>query len=209
MEFLYSINFIPGPVWWGIPVVVFLGFVLLVSIAILVVLKVFFSKFLTKQYYFWIFISVLWFPLFFLFFYQQIVEFAQAIPLLSSNNFIQYQKRVCDIDHNQKLGGSFCNLVPFISLIYQEIPLGSSLFMFSGTARVYLEYQLTNDYIINNDITKAEYVLIYLQTEELYYDSEGTLYQRDSGGEIKKLGQFDFVSSINPSIFILKNRVNN
>lgn len=206
-ELLSSINFIPSPHFFSYSLVFLLGGIALFGITLFLLSKKFFRlKFKLPVLSL---IIVAWLPLGLYWFYDQSVEFVQALELLRKDEMSQLRHRACQIESHSSFGNALCNLPIFVQLIYQEMPLKSQIFIADSDLRPFLEYLLSSDYVITDDEEIADYIVIYFPTQAFYIDNEGNTYvsSRDNNFTLEKskvLGKFEIITAVNQNVLILK-----
>ncbi len=208
-EYLFSINTIFSPLifkYSGDMVIGLLG--IIVCLVILIWQKYRGRKF-SSQHIIYV-CTLLWLPLFFQFFYSNIIEIKNTIFMINKSTQEQMRWRSCAIDFNQQLGGGLCQVSKFVELVKKEIPKGSMIAFASGSVSLFPEYYLISDYNITTDYSKAQYILLYHPLENFNLAEDGrlsTIEVEEQGNKIIDkdfLGYFQVEAQLNPQMVIFK-----
>lgn len=204
-EFLYSINLFLSPTIFGMPVVTFIG-ILLVCIFLFFLIN-------NKKYSNNIIIGlilILWLPLFARFFYNSFSEVRRTLFLVKEPYTEQTRWRYCSIDLYQNLGGSLCQVSKFTDFIHQNIPEGSQIAFAQSPVTLYLEYQLVDRYKVSKNFATADYILLYHPQENFNLSSDGRLSRFQTSLDNKDIikedffGYFKIEGQVNQQMVIFK-----
>lgn len=195
-ELLSTINVILGSKIGAVPATIFFGllFIILALIAFVFLRRVWpLSTIILSA------AAIAWLPLFTQFVYSSAKEFNETWFMLSGSTEEQIIWRHCRIDKNQKLGGGFCILYPFVEKIKETVPEGKTIAYADAALAPYLMYYLYKEYEIV-PAQMADYFILYRPVVPYIYEN-GILYK--SGEPRTRLGEFELVVSLaqNQSIF--------
>jgi hypothetical protein len=207
-ELLYSINIILPPTFFGKSGVVVIGFVALLIAVVCLFLQEY-KKIRISTNKIIVIILILWTPLFLRFFYNNTVELRQTLFLLGQSSQEKIRWRYCSIDLNQNFYGSFCRIPMFTNLVHSTVPRGSRITIAASPLSVFLEYQLSDSYIVNYDLNSSDYFILYQPQARFDFTSDGGLYTssfNDDRVEENKtfLGNFETISQLNQGAVILR-----
>ncbi len=187
-EVLNTINMVQGYLYKDFPVLWIIGGIFILVILAFLILKIRIDILKRNFINIVIFIILIfWCPLFINFFYNNIYDLKENFGLfrqdISSKRIIRY----CSMDYHQGLNGEFCDLMPFIRVIKDTIPEGSTIKISSklGMSPYFYYYDLYNIYNFTHNPFKAEYVVVHYSPD--YYYNDNVLYQ--------KMDQFNKLSS--------------
>ncbi len=209
-EFLYSINTILSPILFGKSAVMIIGlFGVLIGIVSLLFLK--YKKIKISTTTIIVILLVFWSPLFFKFFYSNILDLRKNIFLLTQSSQEKTRWRYCDIDLNQTFYGNFCRISLFANLVHNVVPNKSRVTIAESGFSVYLEYLLSDSYILNKNVDFSDYLIIYQPQGNFNLASNGELYMStlespDTAGNMIFLGNFDILYQLNQGAVILKKK---
>lgn len=210
-EFLYSINTILSPILFGQSGVMVVGlFGVLVGIVWLLFLK--YKKINITTNNIILIILVVWLPLFVKFFYTNTVELRQTLFLLTQSSPEKIRWRYCGIDLNQNFYGNFCRISMFTNSVHNIVPKKSQITIVESSFSVYLEYLLSDSYILNKNIDSSDYLIIYQPRENFNLTNNGELYttmlrSSNSVGDMIFLGNFDILYQLNQGAVILRKKI--
>lgn len=188
-EIFQSINFIPGFEYRSVPVLFILAGLWLFCLLIL-----FFINKKIKKFNFSLAILALtlvfWLPLYANSFYNNLYDLSDNWQYYSGDNYSRQKFRLCQIDKNQNLGETWCNIFALIDLAKNIIPQGANLKIITNDfTQPYLVYFFYPRYHLIADIQMAKYLVLY-RADNIFYLKNNFLYQGD-----KNLGNYKLLAA--------------
>jgi|GEM_PF-2396262 hypothetical protein len=195
-ELLSTINVILGSKIGAVPATVFFGLLFLIA---LLLGFIFFRRTWSWSAIILSAAAIAWLPLFTQFVYSSAKEFNETWFMISATAEEQIIWRHCRIDKNQKLGGGFCGLYPFVEKIKASVPKGKTVAYADAALAPYLMYYLFKEYKVAPAQT-ADYFVLFRPVVPYIYEN-GILYK--SGEPRLELGKFELIVSLaqNQAIF--------
>jgi len=199
-EAFLTINMIPGILYNSVSFTRVFGAIFVALILLMVFLRRK-SKSINENFnnIIIVFFAIFWTPLFINFFYNNIYDLSENLQYSKHDISGKRIIRLCNIDHRQNLGGTFCKLFSFITYSKNNLPQKTEVKLItSPSLNPYLHYYLYPYFTFNNN---ASNVLLYFSPDHYYEDS--ALYKKNKNDNIE-IGQYIVVGNMGPGRLILK-----